>query len=129
MTEQSVNALTVACPRRRTVWTDALDRQLITLRWNRLSWDQITAVMGIGRNAVIERGRRLGAKRKAAEVAIAAEDLDRPSMRAGHDISWGVINAGLTTKLGPFVYESPLGLSGKGTPEERAARAAAAASR
>ena len=125
MTEQAVATIQNSYPRKRVVWTDALDRKLIELRWQGMTWADMAVAMGLGRNTVLERGRRLGARRRPV-VREVPEDADRPALPAGHPISWGILNAGLKTQLGPFVYESPLGLTGKGTPEQRAARLAAA---
>jgi len=89
----------------RVIWTPALDEALLQLRWAGRSWDAIAGEMGLGRNSVLERGRRLGARRQPM-VRPVVEDADRPPRPAGHPISWGAITGG--TVLEGCAYPFPV---------------------
>ena len=51
---------------RKLVWTAAQDTQIRRLRAEGASWDTIAAILGFTRWTVIERGRRIGARRRRA---------------------------------------------------------------
>ena len=89
----------------RVVWTAELDGQLRALRAAGLTWDAIARDMDLGRNTVLERGRRLGARRlRPVPVFDAAELPDRPARPPGHPSSWAAINAGTVLEGQPYPY-------------------------
>jgi hypothetical protein len=90
-----------------TSWTPALDRRLLTLREAGVTWPAVAQAMGLGRNTVIERGRRLGARKLSPQLAVVTvEALDRPPRPAGHPDSWDLITAG--TVLEGAAYPFPV---------------------
>lgn len=86
-------------------WTAERDETLMRLRWGGLTWDAIAAEMGLGRNSVLERGRRLGARRQKLPVPV-VEDKDRPPRPPGHPATWGAITVG--TVLEGAAYPFPV---------------------
>ena len=44
-------------------WTAELDEKLKALRAGGYTWDGVALEMGYGRNTVLERGRRIGARK------------------------------------------------------------------
>jgi hypothetical protein len=90
-----------------TVWTPALDGTLLRLRAAGAGWGEIALALALGRYTVVERGRRLGARKMpAAPVLPVIEDRDRPPRGAGHPDSWGLITAG--TVLEGLAYPYPV---------------------
>ncbi len=87
-------------------WTDAQDTQLRRLRAEGVSWDGIAALFGLTRWAVIERGRRIDARRPPADFAPPPEDPGREPLPAGHPSSWGAITRG--TVLENLSYPLPV---------------------
>ncbi len=88
-------------------WTDTLDTRLCLLRHAGLTWDGIAQAMGLGRNTVLERGRKIGARRPAQRPVLAvADSRDRPALTPGHPESWGLITAG--TVLDGEAYPYPV---------------------
>jgi len=79
-------------------WSDAADGAICAMRAQGATWAAIGRTMGLSRNTVIERGRRL---RAAAPVRVAAppvpandivsEDPHRGPLRAGHRLTWGLL--------------------------------------
>ena len=60
---------------------------------------------GDGRNTVLERGRRIGARRLAQPVAkLEEEPRDRPARPPGHPTSWNLINAGTVLDGAPYPF-------------------------
>jgi hypothetical protein len=60
------------------------------------TWAAIGRSLGLSRNTVIERGRRLCAyapKRVAAPVAakLVSDDPNRAALPAGHPLTWGLL--------------------------------------
>jgi hypothetical protein len=96
--------------RAAVIWTDALDARLCALRIAGATWDGIARDMGLGRNTVLERGRRIGARqlRPAAPVVL-LEHRDRSAYPPGHPITWGLITHG--TVLDGAAYPYPVFLS------------------
>ncbi len=92
--------------RNRIKWTPDLDTRLRDLRWSGLTWDEISSVMNLGRNTVLERGRKIGARR-APPVMVVVESRDRPPMQAGHPVAWGALWAGMETPLIAFERRGP----------------------
>jgi hypothetical protein len=80
-------------------WTAAMDTQLRRLRGDGATWDAIAAALGLNRHAVIERGRRIGARlpprsQVAAARAAWLQDRTREPLPAGHPVSWDALTAG-----------------------------------
>ncbi len=89
--------------RAQIAWSSSLDDRLRDLRWRGLTWDAIAREMQMGRNTVLERGRRLGARRQAV-VRARQEDADRPARPPGHPLTWGLITAGTLLEGCPYPY-------------------------
>lgn len=56
----------------------------------------IGRTLGLSRNTVIERGRRLRAEAPVKQVAtvvreVVSEDPNRGALRAGHPLTWGLL--------------------------------------
>ena len=83
-------------------WTPALDAQLRRLRAEGATWDGIAALMAISRNAAIERGRRIGARRTPPEFRPPPEDPNRPPLPPGHPRSWQILIAGSCLEGQPY---------------------------
>jgi hypothetical protein len=89
----------------RVRWTAALDDDLRAMRAVGMTWDAVAASMGLGRNTVIERGRRIGARRlRLATQRVEAEPADRPTRPAGHPFCWGLITAGTVLAGEPYPF-------------------------
>jgi hypothetical protein len=88
-------------------WTAALDTRLRALRAAGLTWEQVALEMELGRSTVLERGRRIGAKRapKVAGVPVSEPD-DRPARPPGHPSSWSLLTDG--TVLAGQAYPYPV---------------------
>jgi hypothetical protein len=86
-------------------WTAARDAQLRDLREAGLTWDRVAAAMGLGRNSVLERARKIGVRmwRQAAPAA-EVEARDRPPRQAGHPQTWGMITAGTVLEGERYPY-------------------------
>ena len=81
--------------RKSVVWTESLDTRLRTLREEGLTWDAVAAAMDLGRNTVLERARRTGARiRRQPAPVVPDEPRDRPARQAGHPLTWGLLTAG-----------------------------------
>ncbi len=88
-----------------TVWTPELDAKLLSLRLTGVGWGDIARELELGRYTVVERGRRLGARR-APRPRVVVEDRDRPPRPPGHPDSWALITAG--TLLDGQAYPYPV---------------------
>lgn len=84
------------------VWTEAQDGQIRRLRAEGESWEAIARVLGHTKWAIIERGRRIGARPPPREFTPGPEDPSRPPLPAGHPRSWGVITAGTVLEDSPY---------------------------
>lgn len=78
-------------------WTAAADRTICDMRGAGETWAAIGLRLGLSRNTVIERGRRLRAE---APVRVAAvkeydmlEDPQRGALPAGHPLTWGLLSS------------------------------------
>jgi hypothetical protein len=86
-------------------WTPELDGRLRELRGAGTTWDGIAAAMGLGRNTVLERGRKIGARRiRKVANAVVEEAKDRPARQAGHPLTWGLLNAGTVLEGESYPY-------------------------
>lgn len=103
-------------PSRRT-WNDQADDTIRAMRAAGCTWAAIGAALGLSRNTVIERGRRLGAGCGPRGIprpppAAAEEDANREPLPAGHPLTWGLLTGG--TVLDGTPYRPP------GVPRRRA---------
>ena len=87
-------------------WTEAQDLQIRRLRAEGATWDAISAVLGLTRWTVIERGRRIGARRPPRELPEQREDPARDPLPPGDPRSWGALTVG--TVLEGMPYPLPL---------------------
>lgn len=87
---------------KKLVWTNAQDTQIRRLRAEGASWDTIAAILGHTRWAIIDRGRRIGARPPPREFVPPPEDPGRDPLPAGHPRSWDVITAGTVLQGTPY---------------------------
>lgn len=87
----------------KLLWTEPRDIALKRHRAEGASWDEIAAAFGISRNAVIERGRKIGASRPPREAAPSAPP-DRGPLPAGHPLAWGLLTAGTLLAGAPYPH-------------------------
>ncbi len=78
-------------------WTEAADFTICRMRGVGATWAEIGRTLGLSRNTVIERGRRLRAfapVKVAAPVSreVVSEDPNRGALRAGHPLTWGLLS-------------------------------------
>jgi hypothetical protein len=85
-------------------WTPELDGTLCALRAAGLTWDGIAREMGYGRNTVLERGRKIGARRVPPPPLVPEEARDRPPRQAGHPETWGLLIAGTLLEGEAYPY-------------------------
>jgi len=83
-------------------WTAAEDNQLRRLRAEGATWDAIAAVLHLTRWTVIERGRRIGARRPPPDFVAPPEDPGREPLPPGHPRSWGAITADSVLEGTPY---------------------------
>lgn len=91
-------------------WTPLADSHLLQMRASGLAWPTVARHLRVGRNAAIERARRLGllpATRLPPPPAAPAQPrIDRPALPAGHPLTWGAITDG--TALQGCAYPHPV---------------------
>ncbi len=92
-------------------WSSQADRHLLTLRAAGVAWREIASELRVGRNAAIERARRLGVRPLTRPFVpplprLVPERMDRPALPAGHPITWGAITDG--TPLDGSRYPYPV---------------------
>ena len=81
--------------RASVVWTMELDERLKALRDGGMTWDAVAEAMDLGRNTVLERGRKMGVRVRRPSLAMVPEEArDRPARQAGHPLTWGLLTAG-----------------------------------
>jgi hypothetical protein len=78
----------------KLVWTPAQDAQIKRLRAEGATWDAIAAALSVSRFTIIERGRRIGARRPPPPFTPPAEDPARLPLPAGHPRTWRPLTAG-----------------------------------
>lgn len=87
-------------------WSEVQDTVILTMRAAGSTWAAIGQRLGMSRNTVIERGRRIHAaagvvKRGPATCPAQAvakkvsEDENRGALPAGHPLTWGLIAPGI----------------------------------
>jgi hypothetical protein len=101
-------------------WTDAQDTRIRQMRAEGATWDAVGASLALTRSAVIERGRRIGARPPPPDFVPAPDDPDRAPLPAGHARTWGVMNAG--TVLADEPYPMPDRRADKIATQRRATR-------
>ena len=79
-------------------WTRQADMTIRGMRGGGSTWAEIGRTLGLSRNTVIERGRRLRAEapvRMAVPVSaeVAFDDPNRCALRAGHPLTWGLLTS------------------------------------
>ncbi len=88
-------------------WTRQSDARLLDLRGRGLPWQAVASELRIGRNAAIERARRLGLApltRIQPAPRPEVERNDRPPLPPGHPLSWQAITAQTTLAGEPYPY-------------------------
>jgi hypothetical protein len=83
-------------------WTDAQDTRIRRMRSEGANWDMIGAALGLSRSAVIERGRRIGARLPPPEFISAPDDPCRGPLPAGHPRTWDAMNRGTVLADEPY---------------------------
>jgi hypothetical protein len=98
-------------PERRD-WTETADNTIRYMRAAGATWASIGGVLGLSRNTVIERGRRIqapgGPVPVPRPVRRAEDEPNRPALPAGHPIAWRVLTAGTLLEGTPFVPFGPV---------------------
>jgi len=77
-------------------WTQAADKVICEMRGGGETWAAIGLRLGLSRNTVIERGRRLQAEAPVRQAVVKEydmlEDPNRGALPAGHPLIWGLIS-------------------------------------
>lgn len=93
----------------RLNWTKAADQTILSMRAAGATWAAIGTALGLSRNTIIERGRRINALGGPAALPKPArepeDDANRPALPAGHPVSWGLLTDG--TLLDGVEYVPP----------------------
>jgi len=87
---------------KKITWTEAQDLRIRRMRAEGATWDTIAAVLGVTRWTVIERGRRIGARRPPPDFEPAPEDPERGPLPPGDARSWGAITQGTVLEGVPY---------------------------
>jgi hypothetical protein len=90
-------------------WTKQADASLLSLRADGQPWHFVAGQLHVGRNAAIERARRLGLApmtriQPAPRPPVAR--IDRPALPAGHPLTWHAITD--NTPLHGGIYPFPV---------------------
>lgn len=76
---------------KKITWTEAQDMQIKRLRAEGRTWDDVCQTIGQTRWAVIDRGRRIGARLPPPDFIAAPPDPHREALPAGHPVTWSAI--------------------------------------
>lgn len=76
---------------KKATWTEAQDIQIKRLRAEGRTWDEISHALGLNRWAVIERGRRIGARPPPPGSPPPGHDANRDPLPAGSAVTWSAI--------------------------------------
>ncbi|MDD2860649.1 MAG: AsnC family protein [Acidiphilium sp.] len=91
----------------RRNWTETADNTIRRMRAGGATWAAIGDVLGLSRNTIIERGRRIqavgGPVPVRKPVRLPENDPNREPLRAGHPISWGILTRGTVLEGVAFV--------------------------
>lgn len=91
----------------RRIWTDRADETIRRMRADGATWAAIAGVLGLSRNTIIERGRRIHAAGGPVQVARPKpppeEDPNRGALPAGHALTWGLLTRGTILEGTTFV--------------------------
>jgi hypothetical protein len=84
-------------PQART-WTNEADAAIRMMRSDGQTWAAIGRSLGLSRNTVIERGRRLRTLAPPRQInqpveKKPSEDPNRPPLEAGHKLTWGLLTS------------------------------------
>jgi hypothetical protein len=90
----------------KLTWTPAQDLLIRRLRAEGSTWDVIATTLSVSRFTIIERGRRIGARKPPPEFKPPPADPDRPPLPAGHPYCWLVLTEG--TVLEGSLYPYPV---------------------
>ena len=78
-------------------WTAAADKVIYDMRGDGETWAAIGRRLGLSRNTVIERGRRLRADAPVRQFVPKEydkmEDPNRGPLPAGHPLTWGLLTS------------------------------------
>jgi hypothetical protein len=79
-------------------WTKAADVTICEMRAEGTTWAEIARTLGLSRNTVIERGRRLHAEAPPktpvpVDAALVSDDPNRGPLPAGHPLTWGLLTS------------------------------------
>lgn len=78
-------------------WTGQADRVILDMRAAGETWAAIGRVLGLSRNTIIERGRRLRAEAPVRMPEVLTEDEEylanknREPLPAGHKLTWALL--------------------------------------
>jgi hypothetical protein len=91
----------------RLNWTEAADQTIHQMRAKGATWAAIGTILGLSRNTIIERGRRIHAAGGPSviprPVRVPEEDPNRSPLYAGHPVSWGLLTKGTLLEGTPYV--------------------------
>jgi len=90
----------------KLIWTPAQDATIKRLRAEGATWDTVAAALSVSRFTIIERGRRIGARRPPPEFKPPPDDPARPPLPAGHPQTWHALTHG--TVLEGSTYPLPV---------------------
>lgn len=78
-------------------WTASADSVICEMRGAGETWAAIGARLGLSRNTVIERGRRLRAEAPVRAAAVKEYDMmddpNRGPLPAGHPLTWSLLTS------------------------------------
>jgi len=76
---------------KKITWTEAQDMQIKRMRAEGRTWDEVAHALGQTRWAVIDRGRRVGARPPPSDFVAPPQDAHREALPAGHPVTWSAI--------------------------------------
>ena len=78
-------------------WTAAADSVIVQMRGGGETWAAIGVRLGLSRNTVIERGRRLRADAPVRQATVKEYDMmddpNRGPLPPGHPLTWGLLTS------------------------------------
>ena len=89
-------------------WTQQADEHLLRMRADGQPWTLVARKLSVGRNAAIERSRRLGLAPirhpRPGAPKPAPERTDRPPLPAGHPVTWKTITDNSPLEGEPYPF-------------------------